>query len=101
MRVDINRLDNLLNLTGELVINRARFEQISGQLSSTNGATSGQNRVREFCDRLRQAIRSIEDQTLSEDQQQTLLQQLRSGLELMDEQQKFILSILSWVKLRT
>ncbi|MGI9518736.1 MAG: Hpt domain-containing protein, partial [Pirellulaceae bacterium] len=29
MRVDIDRLDNLMNLTGELVVNRARFEQIS------------------------------------------------------------------------
>ena len=33
MRVDIDRLDNLMNLAGELVVNRARFVQISGQIS--------------------------------------------------------------------
>ena len=33
MRVDIDRLDNLMNLAGELVVNRARFAQISGQIN--------------------------------------------------------------------
>ncbi len=32
MRVEIDRLDKLLNLAGELVVNRARFEQVSAEL---------------------------------------------------------------------
>ena len=32
MRVDIDRLDSLMNLAGELVVNRARFVQVAGQV---------------------------------------------------------------------
>lgn len=40
IRVDLNRLDQLMNLGGELVINRARFSRIRSQLAP---AFSGQN----------------------------------------------------------
>lgn len=40
IRVDLNRLDQLMNLGGELVINRARFARIRTQLAP---AFSGQN----------------------------------------------------------
>ena len=46
MRVDIDRLDNLMNLAGELVVNRARFHQIAGQVSPTLRKASTLNRLR-------------------------------------------------------
>ncbi len=48
MRVDIDRLDNLMNLVGELVVNRARFVQISGQINPALRKATMLNRLREF-----------------------------------------------------
>ena len=49
VRVDIDRLDNLMNLAGELVVNKARFVQIARQMSPAfrkSGASSrGPKRV--------------------------------------------------------
>ncbi|MEK6235892.1 MAG: hypothetical protein N2C14_14380, partial [Planctomycetales bacterium] len=86
MRVDIERLDNLLNLAGELVVNRARFVQISTQLHS--GHAGMPNRIRDVGDSLRRAIESLESEAGEGDAGSPQLQQLREGLELMDEQSK-------------
>lgn len=85
MRVDIDRLDNLMNLAGELVVNRARFVQIAGKISPEHRKASSLNQVREFCDGLRQTIDSLTGSTVISDEQQALVGQLRAGLELMDE----------------
>ena len=61
MRVDIDRLDNLMNLAGELVVNRARFVQISGQISPALRKASMLDRTRDFSDGLRRTIESMED----------------------------------------
>ncbi len=85
MRVDIERLDNLMNLAGELVVNRARFVQISGQISPAHRKASTLNRIREFCDRLRDTIQGMEDEAARPEDRGALIQQLRAGLEVMDE----------------
>ncbi|NLK00046.1 MAG: chemotaxis protein CheA [Clostridia bacterium] len=38
VRVDVSRLDNLMNLMGELVIERTRLEAVGGNIKSTLGA---------------------------------------------------------------
>ena len=86
MRVDIDRLDHLMNLAGELVINRARFVQIADQISPAMRHSRRQNRVREFCNDLRDVLRSLEKNSDNETDRVKLVQQLREGLELMDEQ---------------
>jgi two-component system chemotaxis sensor kinase CheA len=86
MRVDIDRLDNLMNLAGELVVNRARFVQISGQINPALRKASMINRVRDFSDSLRHAIKHMESDEVGERDWSTQVQQLRAGLELMDEQ---------------
>ena len=85
MRVDIERLDNLMNLAGELVVNRARFVQISRQISPAHRKASTLNRIREFCDRLRDTIQGMEDETARPEDRGALIQQLRAGLEVIDE----------------
>ncbi|MGI9474908.1 MAG: chemotaxis protein CheW [Rubripirellula sp.] len=85
MRVDIDRLDNLMNLAGELVINRARFVQISGQISPAMRNAGMHNHVRDFCDGLRDALQSLEQDSATAADRSKLAQQLRSGLELMEE----------------
>ena len=86
MRVDIDRLDNLMNLAGELVVNRARFVQISGQISPALRKTSLVGRVREFSEGLRRTIESLEGTDDVASDRSAQIQQLRSGLELMNEQ---------------
>jgi two-component system chemotaxis sensor kinase CheA len=43
LRVDIERLDHLMNLAGQLVINRARFQQIADKLKKTLGGRQSKN----------------------------------------------------------
>ena len=85
MRVNIDRLDNLMNLAGELVVNRARFVQISEQISPEYRKASSTNRIREFCDSLRQTIDGLSGDEFEHVDRQLLLGQLRSGLRLMDD----------------
>ncbi len=86
MRVDISRLDNLMNLAGELVVNRARFVQISGQISPALRKASMVNRIRDFSDSIRRTIENMEDSEDARGDWSAQIQQLREGLELMDEQ---------------
>ncbi len=85
MRVDIDRLDNLMNLAGELVINRARFEQIAGQISPSRGKNSVVEHVREFCDSVRRALAEAGHGSESVAADGTVGNQLRDGLETMDD----------------
>jgi two-component system chemotaxis sensor kinase CheA len=86
MRVDIVRLDNLMNLAGELVVNRARFVQISGQISPQLRKASMQNRLRDFGDGLRRAIKSLENDGGTSGDRAAQIRQLRAGLDLLEEQ---------------
>ncbi|WP_442505463.1 chemotaxis protein CheW [Novipirellula sp. SH528] len=85
MRVEIDRLDSLMNLAGELVVNRARFVQISSQISPARRKASALNRIREFCDSLRDTIDDLENETAEPSDRGALVARLRCGLELMDE----------------
>ncbi|TWU32036.1 chemotaxis protein CheA [Novipirellula artificiosorum] len=85
MRVEIDQLDGLMNLAGELVVNRARFVQISRQISPAHRKASTLNRIRDFCDSLRHTIDGLENDTAEPCDRIALVEQLRRGLELMDE----------------
>lgn len=56
VRVDIDRLDKLMNLTGELVVNKARFVQIARQMRPAFRKSSGSGRARAFSESMRRAI---------------------------------------------
>lgn len=55
LRVDIQRLDRLMNLTGELVVNRARFVQIASQMTNTFKKSGLISQLRELCEQLRES----------------------------------------------
>jgi len=63
VRVDIERLDHLMNLTGELVVNKARFVQIARQMSPAFRKSSISGRARAFSDSMRRAIQMMKTQT--------------------------------------
>lgn len=63
VRVDIDRLDNLLNLAGELVVTNARFVQISRQMGPAFKKTG---RARAFGETIRRLIETLKLQRGSE-----------------------------------
>lgn len=54
VRVDVDRLDVLLNLTGELVVNRARLSQLAGDMAPAFGKTALTGRTQGVIDALEQ-----------------------------------------------
>jgi len=58
VRVDIQRLDKLMNLAGELVVNRARFVQIAQQMTETFKKSGLLGQMRELCDSLRDGLQT-------------------------------------------
>ncbi|MCY2985963.1 MAG: chemotaxis protein CheA [Planctomycetota bacterium] len=54
LRVDIQRLDRLMNLAGELVVNRARFVQLASQMADTFKKSGLISQVRDLCELLRE-----------------------------------------------
>jgi two-component system chemotaxis sensor kinase CheA len=86
MRVDIDRLDNLMNLAGELVVNRARFVQVSEQISPALRKASMLNRINDFSANLLHTIESLQILNEAGGHWSAQIQQLQAGLELMDEQ---------------
>ncbi|MHC4991177.1 MAG: Hpt domain-containing protein, partial [Planctomycetota bacterium] len=83
MRVDIDRLDSLMNLAGELVVNRARFVQVASQVAPAFDRRRVTDRMREFGDSLRRTIEHLEGATNSEPTAD--VEELKAGLELLEE----------------
>jgi two-component system chemotaxis sensor kinase CheA len=54
VRVDIQRLDRLMNLAGELVVNRARFVQLASQMTETFKKSGLLSQLRDLCEVLRE-----------------------------------------------
>jgi len=90
VRVDIDRLDDLLNLAGELVVTNARFVQISRQMSPAF-KKSGRTRsvgegLRRLLEELKSRIQDPEEPRGSEWSQQLL--ELESEIESLDAQSR-------------
>jgi len=88
MRVDIERLDSLLNLAGELVVNRARFVQIVGQLGPAFRKRNVLSRAQDFAESLRRTVKHLRkfndgdgNGELTHD-----IQELKAGLAFHEEQ---------------
>jgi two-component system chemotaxis sensor kinase CheA len=86
MRVDISRLDNLMNLAGELVVNRARFLQISGQIDPALRKATMVNRIKDFSESIRRTIERMENGENLQRDWASEVQELKEGLDLMAEQ---------------
>ncbi|MCP3903183.1 MAG: chemotaxis protein CheA [Planctomycetes bacterium] len=84
MRVDIERLDGLMNLAGELVVNRSRFVQVAELVAPVFGRRNVASRTRDFSESLRRTIEHLESATNGE--WTTDVEELKSGLALLEEQ---------------
>ncbi len=87
MRVDTERLDNLMNLAGELVVNRAQFIQVSEEIGPGLRKSGGAARSREFCDALTRTIGKLkrEHAINAAGDWAPHIRELESGLHLMQE----------------
>jgi two-component system chemotaxis sensor kinase CheA len=61
LRVDVDRLDELLNLAGELLVNRARLTELLGAIGPLFRKTGHSGRSSLVADALRGAIHELED----------------------------------------
>jgi len=90
MRVDIGRLDLLMNLAGELVVNRAQFLQVVSEISPALRKSGAANRSRDFVDLLKQIIvrlgnHATQPEAVCHDWS-TSIRELESGIELIEDQ---------------
>jgi two-component system chemotaxis sensor kinase CheA len=108
LRVDIQRLDRLMNLAGELVVNRARFVQLASQMTDTFKKSGLISQLRDLCELLRapttsgastheERIREVDDRyseirsavTALEEQLHTLERGRRSFIQLNEAIDQF------------
>lgn len=91
VRVDIGRLDDLMNLAGELVITQARFSQLAQRMRPAFKKASIAGRARAFGDTVRRLLKQL-DRTaapgsLGADWDAHLLE-IEAELELLEEQSR-------------
>lgn len=92
VRVDIARLDNLMNLAGELVVNKARFVQIARQMGPAFRKSSLSGRARAFGESMRRAIDMMKQQARGGDDAALFwaeqLRDLEVELDVLEEQSR-------------
>lgn len=93
MRVDIDRLDDLMNLAGELIVSHAQFTQVAKDLGGELRRPSASSRARELQDSLRRVISRLrgadEEVNLGQDWS-ALVQELEMGLDALQQQQQIL-----------
>jgi len=85
LRIDIERLDRLMNLTGELVVTNARFAQITAEMSPVFRRNSVFNKSKDVTDRLRQRLDLVRQQMNSANFN-SIFHDLEDELEGLDQQ---------------
>lgn len=93
VRVDIERLDNLMNLAGELVVNKARFVQIARQMSPAFKKSGLSGRARAFSESMRRALQLMKTRAGSGANGQVgnwneQFRELESEIDALEEQAK-------------
>lgn len=81
LRVDIGRLDHLMNLTGELVIANARFAQITGKISPLFRRNAVFKKSKELTERLRRRFDEVRQSLHGSPQHGDLWAEISQGLE--------------------
>jgi len=86
MRVDLDRLDSLLNLAGELVVNRARFVQVAGQVGPEFRKRNVVTRARDFGESLRRTVDRLQRFNDDDGELTRDIEELKAGLAFNEEQ---------------
>jgi len=86
MRVDIDRLDSLLNLAGELVVNRARFVQVAREVRPAFREQNVVVRARELGASLRNTVERLERFASADVDLKRDIEELKAGVDIIEEQ---------------
>lgn len=90
VRVDIDRLDRLMNLTGELVVTRARFTQIANKMNPMLRNRSIANRTKDLGERLRLRLQELRKLSSRQDTETDglarVLNAIQNDVAVLDEQ---------------
>ena len=90
LRIDIERLDRLMNLTGELVVTNARFAEITTKMSPVFRRNSVFNKTKDLTERLRQRLeqvrRQVGGESTGDESFSTVFHGLEDDLDRLDEQ---------------
>lgn len=81
LRVEIGRLDDLMNLTGELVVANARFSQISSRMSPLFRGNSVLRKSKELTERLRERFAEAGKKLSDSDPGCDMWKEMSLGLE--------------------
>lgn len=92
MRVDIDRLDHLMSLAGELVVNRAQFVQVASDLGTGLRKSSTNDTARQLQELLTSAIESLRSENDAADQadRTAAIAELESGLRLLSHHEAVV-----------
>ena len=86
VRVDVGRLDVLMNLAGELVVNRSRFVQVARQLAPAFRASGAAARAQAIAEDMRQSLEALRDEAGGGAEPR--LDSLERQLELLEAQSR-------------
>lgn len=81
VRVDVDRLDVLLNLTGELVINRARLTQLAGEMAPTFKKSGVSGRTQAAAGAIRELLRDLSDRSTGAGGERLVIEEQLDALE--------------------
>lgn len=93
VRVDIDRLDNLMNLAGELVINKARFTQLARRMGPAFKKSGISGRARAFGETMRHLLHNLGHAAAGSEanaasQGAAHLREIEEEIELLEEQSR-------------
>lgn len=88
VRVEVGRLDVLMNLAGELVVNRSRFVQVARQIAPTFRTAASSARSTALVEDMRHALGSCRDGIRPEDPAAAHLAILEKRLDAFEEQSR-------------
>ena len=90
LRVDIERLDHLMNLAGQLVINKARFGQVGEQLKSLASRKQSGQRLTEVSGVLQRILSDAEEMSGTTSSSGALLQGIQSHVQQINRELKLV-----------
>jgi two-component system chemotaxis sensor kinase CheA len=90
VRVDIDRLDRLMNLAGELVVNRARFVQVTDRMRASFRGRRPSERMRDVAESLSVAIDRLRERPELDADLASVVEELEAGLGSLGEQSRLM-----------
>ena len=88
VRVEVGRLDVLMNLAGELVVNRSRFVQVARQIAPTFRGAAASNRSTAIVEDMRHALEACRDEIAAGASASGQLATLEKQLTALEEQSR-------------